>query len=563
LAIPSTLHDSLIARLDRLAPTKEVCQIAACVGREFSHELLVTVAQRSEPELQASLDQLVQAQLIFRQGARPDVRYVFKHALVRDAAYNGLLKGRRRQIHARIAAALEDKFSDAARSAPQLVAQHYTSAELWGQAIGYWLKAGQLATARSALAEATAHLHKGLELLAKLPNLPERAQIELDFQLTLGACLTSSKGFSAPEVEAVYDRALELCQGLGDTSEYFAALHGMWWLRYTRGDAKSACTLAEQLVRLAERRADTALRIAAHRAFGYSLTFIGNLTAARDQLEQGIALYDPETHGALASRHGGADPGVACLAMSQLTLWALGYPDQALRRGPEALAIARRLSHPMGECWSLLSAAMLHQLLGEPKAAQERADAVVRLATEQAFELYIGWATPLAAWEPAVQGENEDGMARIRHGIAVSQARGSVLFKPYWLGLVADAWSRRGQPSKGLEAVAEGLAEIDRCNERLWEAELLRLKGELLLRKKPPEPKAAEAAFSRAIDVARRQQAKSWELRAATSLSRLWAEWGDRERAVELLAPIANWFTNGFGTNDLRRARELLDQLGR
>ena len=563
LAIPSTLHNSLIARLDRLAPTKEVGQIAACIGREFSHELLVAVAQRGEPELQASLDQLVQAQLIFRQGARPDVRYMFKHALVRDAAYNGLLKSRRRQIHARIAGALEDKFPDAARSAPQLVAEHYTSAELWGQAVGYWLKAGQLATARSALAEATAHLHKGLELLAKLPNLPERTQIELDFQLSLGACLTSSKGFSAPEVQAVYDRALELCQGLGDASEYFAALHGMWWLRYTRGDAKIACTLAEQLVRLAERRGDTALRIAAHRAFGYSLTFIGNLTAARDQFEQGIALYDPETHGALASRHGGADPGVACLAMSQLTLWALGYPDQALRRGPEALAIARRLGHPMGECWSLLSAAMLHQLLGEPKAAQERADAVLRLATDQAFELYIGWATPLAAWEPAVEGENEDGMARIRHGIAVSQARGSVLFKPYWLGLMADAWSRRGQPSKGLEAVAEGLAEIDRCNERLWEAELLRLKGELLLRKKPPEPKAAEAAFSRAIDVARRQQAKSWELRAATSLSRLWAEWGDREKAVELLAPIANWFTDGFGTNDLRRARELLEELGR
>jgi class 3 adenylate cyclase/predicted ATPase len=563
LAIPSTLHDSLIARLDRLPLTKEVGQIAACIGREFSHKLLVAVAQRGEPELQASLDQLVQAQLIFRQGARPDVRYMFKHALVRDAAYKGLLKSRRRQIHARIAAALEDKFPDAARSAPQLVAEHYTTAELWGQAIGYWLKAGQLATARSALAEATAHLHKGLELLAKLPDLPERGRIELDFQLTLGACLTSSKGFSAPEVQAVYDRALELCQGLGDASEYFAALHGMWWLRYTRGDAEIACNLGEQLLRLAERRGDTALRIAAHRAFGYSLTFIGNLTAARDQFEQGIALYDPETHGALASRHGGADPGVACLAMSQLTLWALGYPDQALRRGPEALAIARRLAHPMGECWSLLSAAMLHQLLGEPKAAQERADAVLRLATEQAFELYIGWATPLAAWEPAVEAENEDGIARIRHGIAVSQARGSVLFKPYWLGLVADAWSRRGHPSKGLEAVAEGLAEIDRCNERLWEAELLRLKGELLLRKKPPEPKEAEAAFSKAIDVARRQQAKSWELRAATSLSRLWAEWGDQEKAVELLAPIVNWFTNGIGTSDLRRARELLDETAR
>src|SRR5262249_34326172 len=305
------------------------------------------------------------------------------------------------------------------------------------------------------------------------------------------------------------------------------------------------------------------LCIAAHRAFGYSLTFIGNLTAARDQLEQGIALYDPETHGALASRHGGADPGVACLAMSQLTLWALGYPDQALRRGPEALAIARRLGHPMGECWSLLSAAMLHQLLGEPKAAQERAHAVVRLATEQAFELYIGWATPFAPWDPAVASEKEARMPRIRHGIVVSQARGSVLFKPYWLGLVADAWSRRGQPSKGLEAVAEGLAEIDRCNERVWEAELLRLKGELLLRKKTPAPKTAEAAFSKAIELARQQPPKTWELRAAPSPSRLWAEWGTREKPLELLAPIANWFTSGFGTNDLRRAKELLDELSR
>jgi class 3 adenylate cyclase/predicted ATPase len=562
LAIPSTLHDSLIARLDRLAPVKEVGQIAACIGREFSHELLMAVAQRGEPELRASLEQLVQAQLIFRQGVSPDIRYIFKHALVRDAAYAGLLKSRRQQIHARIAAALKEKFPEAVRRAPQLLAGHYTSAELWKPAVGYWLKAGQLATARSALAEATAHLHKGLELLAKLSDLPERTQIELEFQLTLGACLTSSKGFSAPEVQAVYDRALELCKGLGDTPEYFAALHGMWWLRYTRGDASIACNLGEQLLRLAERKGDTALRVCAHRAFGYSLTFVGNLEAARDQLEQGIALYNPETHGALASRHGGADPGVACLAMSQLTLWALGYPDQALRRGSEALAIARRLSHPMGECWSLLSAAMLRQLLGESKAAHERAEIVLRLAKEQAFELYVGWATPLAAWETAVESGSEDDIERIRHGIVFSQSKGSVLFKPYWLGLVAEAWGRIEKPSKGLEVVAEGLAEINRCNERFWEAELLRLKGELLLRKNPPEPKAAEDAFLGALHVAQRQQAKSWELRAATSLSRLWAERGEREKPVELLGPIANWFTNGLETNDLKRATELLDKLG-
>ena len=536
LAIPATLHDSLMARLDRLAPVKEVAQTAAVIGREFSHGLLAAVSPLSDSDLASALDQLVSSELIFRRGTPPAASYSFKHALVQDAAYQSLLKSRRQQFHARIAEVLEQRFPDTAKSEPELLARHHTEAGSAGQAVTWWQRAGETAVQRSASLEATAHLARGLEVLRALPDGPERARRELNLLTTMLPALTATKGYAAPAAGTAYRRVLELCQELGDPAKQFSALHGLWHFHYNRAELDAARDLAGQLVDLAKGRGDPGLDLAAHRALGYTLNDLGELEASRSCLERVIAAYDPAVHGDYAFRHGGSDPGVGSLSIGAWGVWALGYPDQALGQNAQGLALARKLAHPLSEAWALTSAAAVHQLRGEPEAAEVHAEAAVAIGQERGFALWIDWASVLRGWARGEQGAGAEAIAEMRKGLGASRATGAALWAPYWLALLAGVHGRLGQADDGLVATAEALALVARTGERFWEAELQRLEGQLLLQADPANRPEAEACFHRAIAIARSQKARSWELRAATSLARLWQGQGRPDAARELLA---------------------------
>jgi predicted ATPase/class 3 adenylate cyclase len=577
LAIPSTLQDSLMARLDRLAPVKEIAQLGATIGREFSYELLHAVSPVDEGTLQQGLRQLVEVELLYQRGVLQHATYLFKHALIQDTAYQSLLKSIRQKYHRQIAQVLEERFPDTPETQPELLARHYTEAGLVGQAVPYWQRAGQRTLEHSANVEAIRHLTKGLELLQLLPATPERAQQELTFQITLGSALAVNKGYAAPEVERAYTRARELCQQLGETPQLFPVLWGLWNFYLVRAELQAARELGEQLLSLAQRVQDPVLLLEAHDALGQTFFCLGEFALARAHLEQGIALYDPQQHRSLAFLYGGEDPGVLCLCYAGRVLWALGYADQALRRIHEALTLAQELSHPHSLAIALDWAAGLHQHCREVQAVQERAEAVIALATEQGFPHWVAGGTALRGWALAEQGQEEEGSAQVRWGLAAWQDTGAEAFRPTHLALLAEAYGKAGQAEKGLAALADAPALVEKTEERWYEAELYRLKGQLTLQKlsviscqlsvtdpRPliPDPQGeAEACFLKAVEVARKQQAKSWELRAMMSLAKLWQRQGKQKEAHQMLFEVYGWFTEGFDTKDLQEAKTLLDEL--
>jgi class 3 adenylate cyclase/predicted ATPase len=565
LAIPTTLHDSLMARLDRLATVKSLAQLGATLGREFSYTLLHAVSSWDEETLQRGLHQLVEAELLYQRGLPPQATYVFKHALIQDTAYQSLLRSTRQQHHQRIAQVLEAQFPDTAETQPELLAHHYTEAGLSAQAVVYWQRAGQHAVEHSANLEAVAHLTKGLEVLATLPDTPERAQQELLMQTTLGPALLVTKGQASPEVLQAYARARALCPQAEETPQLFQVLRGLWYFYLIRVELQTARELGEQLLTLAQHIGDPALLLEAHYALGNTVNYLGEFTAARTHFAQGIALYDPQQHRSHAVRYG-QDPGVVCRAYAGMTLWCLGYPDQALRWSHEALTLARELEQPFSQVYALFFAAMLHQFRREGPLTQERAEAGRALAAEQGFALWVAWGTFFRGWalterSPAPgagQGQGEEGIAQMQQGLAAWRATGAETLRPYFLALLAEASTKVGQREAGLTLLAEALAVINDTGECRWEAELYRLKGEVLLARATGQDTEAETCFRQALEIARRQQAKSLELRAAMSLARLWQGQGKHAEARQLLAPIYNWFTEGFDTVDLREARALL-----
>jgi predicted ATPase len=559
LAIPSTLHDSLMARLDRLATARELVQLSAVLGREFAYDLLQAVSSVDERTLQQGLARLVEAELVYQRGLPPRSRYTFKHALIQDAAYQSLLKSTRQQYHQRIAQALEAQFPDAALLQPELLAHHYTEAGLSVQAVRYWQQAGRRAVERSAHLEAIAHFTKGLEALATLPNTPERTQQELGLQITLGPALMAIRGWATPEVEATYTRARALCQQVGETPQLFPALMGIGTFYMASGKLQPARELQEQLLGLARRQQEPALLLHAHLALGATLLWLGELAQARVHLEQGIRLYDQNpSH---SPSFVGDDPGVSGRRLVALALWLLGYPDQALRRSREALILAQELSHPFSLAFALAHAASLHQFRREEQAAQEQAEAAIALAREQGFSRWEAWGTIIEGWVLAKQGQGEEGVAQMRQGLAAWQATGQELGRPTFLVLLAEAYGKLGQSEAGLSMIAEALALMDKSGERGQKAELYRLQGELLLARSAEHHAEVETCFRQALDIARRQQAKSLELRAAMSLACLWQQQSKRAEAHELLAPIYSWFTEGFDTKDLQEAKTLLEAL--
>jgi predicted ATPase/class 3 adenylate cyclase len=562
LQLPPTVQGVLAARIDRLlAEEKALLQTLAVLGKEFAWSLLTAVAGQPDEALQRLLAHLQAEEFIYEQPAFPESAYTFKHALTQEVAYNAVLLERRRLVHERAAQAIEGLFAERLAEHYNELAHHYSRSGNTAKAVDYLHRAGQQAVERSAYAEAVGHLTTALDLLTTLPESRERSQQELGVQMTLGMALRATRGGSAPDVERLYTRARELCEQVGEPWQLFRVLWGLWEVYLQRGVYQMMRALGEQLLSLAERLQDPDLLLEAHHALWGTLVFGGELAAAQPHLEQGMQLYDLQRHRDHAIVYSGHDPGVCCCMTMAQSLWFRGYPDQAVASIQAALALAQQLSHPFSLAFALHLAAVVHHLRREAPLAHARAEAAVTVATDQGFPQRSAQSMVLQGWALAASGQGEEGMAQIRQGLAAYQTTGASRDRPYQLALLAEVSAQMGQTAEGLEALAEALATLDKSGVRWWEAELHRLRGELLLQHEGAQPGEVEACFQHALAIARRQEAKSLELRAATSLARLWQLQGKRSEARELLAPVYGWFTEGFDTADLQEAKALLDAL--
>ena len=560
LAIPSTLHASLLARLDRLAAVKDTAQTAAAVGREFSYSVIAAVTGLPEQDLRAVLNQLVAAELIFQRGEPPDAKYLFKHALVQDAVYASLMRSRRCQIHAEIARVLEEQFPDVVASEPETLAHHLTAAGLSERSVLYWKLAGQHASDRSAFVEATRHFNTGIELLKNLPDTPARTQHELALHIGLGAALIATKGHSSIEVEHAYLQAHALCRQMHETPEFAPVLLGLWRCYIARSQLHRARELGEALLHLSQLNDDPALVVVAHYALGNSSLLLAKLPEARRHFEAGILHYAPEQR--RGPVFGSAqDPGVACRSYSALCLWLMGFPDQAHTRGKDALTLAQELKHPFSVAFAQCCFAFVSQFRRDVRNVGDQAEAAVTLANEHGFTAWAALATSFRGWAIAMEGRSEKGLAELQQGIADMRAFGAGIWLPFRCTMLAEVFDLLGDTEASLQSLAEAQILMDQTEERWWEAEIYRLQGTLLIRHSIAPLVEGETWLRRALDVARRQAARSLELRAATSLARLWHDQGKHAEARDLLEPVFNWFTEGFDTPDLKEAKAILEEL--
>jgi predicted ATPase len=489
---------------------------------------------------------------------QPELEYLFRHALVRDAAYQSLLKADRKPLHRAVAEAMERLYPDQLDELAPLLGHHYSQANQAEKAIHYLHKAGEQAVLRYANPEAIGFFGEALALLKTLPVTPEQTQQELDLQIALGNLLMASQGYGSPEVARVYGRARELCGQVEATPQLLPVLYGLWAYYTIRAEFSTARQLAEETLRLSQHQPGPDVFFA-HRMLGSLSYYIGEFASARSHIEQRLALYDPRQRQTFVTLYG-VDPKVLGLSYLALILWLLGYPSQALARCREALDYAQQVSHPFSLGYALAYASVFHYFRREWQATQAHAEEGVTLSNKQGFALFSAGGTIWRGWILAKQGHVEEGIAQILQGLAVWQAIGAKLLRPFLLGLLAEAHGMAGQAGEGLATLTEALAQVDKTGERMWEAELYRLKGELLLQQGEAEAEV-EACFNRAIDVARRQNAKSLELRATVSMSRLWQAQGKKAEARRVLAEIYGWFTEGFDTRDLQEAKSLLDEL--
>ena len=560
LAIPSTLQDSLMARLDRLAPVKEVAQIGACIGRVFHHRLLAAVTGSDDARLEGDLQQLEESELVFRRGVPPEATYRFKHALVQDAAYESLLKSRRQQIHTIIASTLEAQFPELAEAEPEALAHHYTAAGLTEQAVAYWLKAGRQALKRSANLEAVAHLGKGIDLVASLPDTEGRLRQEIDLQNAMGVAMTTAKGRGALEVGQAFSKARMLCEKLGDKRQLFVALYGECGYHRNSGNLRASDELGRQCLEIARASGDPDLLLEAHHQLWATKFYMADFAAAETHADFGIATYDPDRHHPLTYIYSGHDPGVCCRINSAETLWLRGYPDQALARCRETMALAERLAHPLTMALAQSAFSYVHLLRREPDEGGRWAEKGVALAEEFVLPLMASSARFHLGWALADQGRVEEGVSKMREGIAAITAIGEKMNMPDYLCVLARACGECGEASEGLVLLERALGVTAVSDAKFQLPELLRVKGELLLRLNPRDD-AAEYWFQQAVTAARDDGTKSPELRVALSLARLYRAQGRDGEARDLLSPVYAWFTEGLDTRDLVDAKELLDQL--
>jgi class 3 adenylate cyclase/predicted ATPase len=562
LAIPASLHDSLMARLDRLGPVKEVAQLAAALGRMFSGEVLAAVWPHAQNELQRGLDELIAAGLIDRRRVQPDVMYEFKHALVADAAYQSLLRGTRQHYHNRIAQVLEAQFPEVAKIHPELLAHHLTEAGLLERAVAYWTLAGRYASESSANLEAVAQIYRALELLGTLPENRERLTTELDLRIALNGPLIAARGYSAPELAENFNRALALCRALDERSQIFPVLYAQWVFHITTGRLVEGLRLAQEFLEIAESQGASDYRVIGHRLVGPASFITGNLNLARAHLEKAIQLYEPTRHQSLAVLYG-QDIRAASQCYLALTLWQQGYPQQAEQCAADALRQARAASHAHTLGNALAHAgAFLHLLRGDDRLGKRYAQELVDYADEQKLPVWQAVGRFYLGWADSQRGRFESGIALMRDALGMLQRMNFVYWQPLVLGCLAEAHGKTNQVELGMELLREALQIVESGGERWLEGELHRHIGVLLLQGVPADLPGAEVSLQRAIDIARAQNAKLPELRAAVSLARLWHQQGRAAEAKELVSGVYRWFTEGHDVEDLLQARTLLAELG-
>jgi class 3 adenylate cyclase/predicted ATPase len=567
LGVPASLHASLMARLDRLGPAKEIAQIGAVIGREFSHALLAAVAAKEETALQAALDGLADAGLLFRQGTPPQATYLFKHGLVQDTAYSTLLRTRRRGLHARIAEVLEAQFPEIAGSQPELVARHYTEAGLIEKSAAFWAKAGRRSLERSALVEAIVQLNRALEQLAALTATPALRRDQIELQVALITPLMLVKGYASPEARAATERArmlIEQAEALGEPPEnpllLYSVLYGAWSTNVVAFNGDALLTLAAQFLALAERQGATVPLLLGHGMVGSSLLHTGSPAQGRRHLDHAIALYDPAVHRPLALLFA-CDLRVINLVYRSLASWFLGYPEAALADTNHALKEARDTGQAGTTFIALNYAILVHFLRGNYATTETLADELFTLADKQDAVAWKQSGLLYRGWVFAVTGKVSEAIQLITPGLAAFRSTGSTYMTSGGLSLLAKSHADLGQIEKASPFIDEAKSVIKGNGETWFEANVHLIAGDIALKLPQPYAGEAETHFERALAVARQQQAKSWELRAATSMARLWRAQGKQQQARELLAPIYGWFTEGFDTRDLIEAKALLDKL--
>jgi predicted ATPase len=564
LPVPATVQAVLAARIDRLPPDdKRLLHTAAVIGMDVPLPVLHAVHALPEESMQASLAALQAAELLYETQLFPDAIYTFKHALTRQVAVQSVLHRTRHALHRQIADVLETRCASLVESQPERLAHHYTEAGLGAQAVPYWQRAGQRALERSAPVEAVSHLSRGLEALATLPETRERLQHELDLQVLLGAAWTQRSGFATPALRQVYARACELSQRLEASQQLVAVLVGQFGGHLQRAELPAAQAVAIHLLTQVPGHSDPLPLLAAHTTLGIVLLARGEVVAAHRHLAQGLTLADPTDRRTLVTHHR-FDFGVAVRGNVAMSLWMLGAPDQALAHLHALHAVAQELAYPPSLAYALVYITRVTQWRRDVPATLRWSDALMACCTEYGFAQHLSWATLLHGWALLVQGQEEQGLAQMRQGLTAHDATQAAQWRPYFLSVLAEGYGQTGATDEGLRLLAEALDAVQHTEEHLWEAELYRLQGELRLQAQANDQshQAAEASLHQALAVARRQQAKSLELRAAISLAQLWQQQGQQADARELLAPIYGWFTEGFETADLQEAKALLEELG-
>jgi class 3 adenylate cyclase/predicted ATPase len=567
LAVPASLHASLMARLDRLGPAKDVAQIGAVIGREFSHALLAAVVRKPETELQSALNRLVEAGLLFRQGVGPHASYLFKHALVQDTAYGTLLREPRRELHARIAEALERQFGEIAENRPELLARHCTEARLIEKAASLWGKAGQRSLARSALVEAAEQLTRALDQITTLQSTPALRREQISLQVALITPLIHVKGYAAPETKAAVERAhllIEEAQARGEPPEdpllLFSVLYGFWVANFVAFNGDICRDLARRFLALAANDGTAAPPMIGRYIMGNSSLFTGDLVEARAHYDGAVTLYTAREHRPLAMRFG-QDVRVAVLSFRSWALWFLGYPDAALVDANQALRDAREIDHAATLMFALALTPQAHFLSADYATVSAANEKLLALASDKNARYWKAVGTVLKGNLFAVTGRTMDAIQEITSGLTAFRSTGATLYVPSWLSYLARAYADLGKIDDAWRCIGEAIAAIEMTKQRWCEAEVNRVAGEIRLISPEPDAAKAQEYFARALAIARQQQAKSWELRAAMSMARLWRDQGKRNEARDLLTPVYNWFTEGFDTCDLKEAKALLGAL--
>jgi predicted ATPase len=566
VTVPASLHASLMARLDRIGPAKEIAATGAAIGREFSHILLASVLRKPEAELGSAISRLIQAGLLFRRGVPPDAIYLFKHALVQDAVYGTLLREPRRALHARLAQTIESQFAEMTESQPELLARHYTEAGLMEKAVDFWGKAGQRSLARSAVVEACEQLNRALDLLATLPQTSASRRQQLKLQIALANALMQVKGYAAPEPKAAFEQArlfMERAEALGEPPEdpllLSSFLWGVWSANFVKFNGEAMRSLASQLMELAERRGAKVPLMVGHRLIAMSALHTGDIAGSRSHFDRSIALYDPAEHRALAPRFG-QDIRVAALSFRGQALWLLGYPELALADVERSVTDAQEINHGPTSMYALVRLVIINTQCGNYAAAIKLTDELVALATQMGAGFWKAYGMLWQGIGSALTDDPRTAVQNLTSAVDVYRSMGSTLNLPEYLRYLAKAHAQLGQMDDAWRCVDEAIT-IMRSGETWYEAELHRVSGEIALMGGNSDTEKAEAYFQHAVSVARQQQVKSWELRAAMSMARLWRDQGKPRQARELLASVYGWFTEGFDTLDLKEAKALLEAL--